>query len=92
MELLLTMTLICTFRDSMLANETIEDNDRKFIQHFLKNGTIKDPTESMFLPTDSLTELTEQIEKNKTNCFKIDPGMAGWCATCKVRADDRLCI
>lgn len=76
----------------MLANETIEENDRKFIEQFLKNGTIKDPTESMFLPTDSLKELTDQIEKNKTNCFKIDPGMAGWCATCKVRADDFLCI
>ena len=59
--------------------------DRLFIEQFkTKNGSIKEPTESMMLPTDALTELDNILKKNSTYCFRVDEGVAGWCATCKV--------
>ena len=60
--------------------------DLKYIEQFLINGTIKEPTESMMIPTDSLKEINDLIKQNRTHCFKIEPGLAGWCATCRVRA------
>ena len=71
----------------MGSNETIRERDKKFIEQFLKNGTVMEPTESMLLPTDSIKELNDLIRQNNTHCFGIDPGVAGWCATCKVRPE-----
>ena len=59
--------------------------DRLFIEQFkTKAGSIKEPTESMMLPTDALTELDNILKKNSTYCFRLDEGVAGGCATCKV--------
>ena len=41
----------------------------------------------MLLPTDSIKELNDLIRHNNTHCFGIDPGVAGWCATCRVRPE-----
>ena len=71
----------------MGSNETIRERDKKFIEQFLKNGTVVEPTESMLLPTDSIKELNDLIRQNKTHCFRTDPGVAGWCATCRVRPE-----
>ena len=69
----------------MNTTEKLDKIDLKYIEQFLINGTIKEPTESMMIPTDSLAELTDLIKQNRTHCFKIEPGLAGWCATCRVR-------
>ena len=71
----------------MGSNETIRERDKKFMEQFLKNGTVMEPTESMLLPTDSIKELNDLIRQNNTHCFGIDPGVAGWCATCRVRPE-----
>ena len=56
-----------------------------FIEQFrARNGEVKEPTESMMLPTLSLGELDAALKKNTTYCFKTTPGVVGWCATCKV--------
>ena len=61
--------------------------DRMFIEQFRsKNGGVKEPTESMMLPTDSLAELEDILKKNTTYCFKVTPGKTGWCATCRTGA------
>ena len=44
----------------------------------------------MMIPTESLHQLNDLIRQNKTYCFKIDPGVAGWCATCKVRTNLKI--
>ena len=68
----------------MGSNETIRERDKKFIEQFLKNGTVVEPTESMLFPTEGVRELNSLIRQNKTYCFRTDPGVAGWCATCRV--------
>ena len=75
-------------RSSLSDNETLDESDTKFIKQFLMNGTVVEPTESMLLPTDSLKKLNDLIRKNThfhSHCFGINPGVAGWCATCRVR-------
>ena len=67
----------------MVDNDEIKDIDEKFVGQFLINGTVRQPIESMMIPTASIKELTENIRNNKTYCFKTDPGPFGWCATCK---------
>ena len=54
------------------------------MEKFLVNGTVREPTESMILPTASLKRLDDLILQNRTHCFKTSPGVAGWCATCRV--------
>ena len=67
----------------MVDNDEIKDIDEKFVGQFLINGTVRQPIESMMIPTASIKELTENIRNNKTYCFQTDPGPFGWCATCK---------
>ena len=67
-----------------MDNDEIEDLDESFVAHFLINGTVRQPIESMMIPTASIKELTENIRNNKTYCFNTNPGPFGWCATCKV--------
>ena len=67
----------------MVDNDEIKDIDEKFVGQFLINGTVRQPIESMMIPTASIKELTENIRNNKTYCFKTDPGPFGWCTTCK---------
>ena len=65
--------------------EKLDKNDLLFIEQLkTKNGSIRQPTESMMLPTDSLAELDDILKKNTTYCFKMEPGKTGWCATCRV--------
>ena len=70
------------FREKV-DNDEIEDLDESFVGQFLINGTVRQPIESMMIPTASIKQLTENIRNNKTYCFKTDPGPFGWCATCK---------
>jgi len=53
-----------------------------------KNGKVKplNPTESILLPTYYLKKSNDLIRRKKTHCFRIDPGVAGWCATCRADA------
>ena len=78
------------FRRAMTGYEELDEKDKQFIKQFLENGTVKEPTESMMIPTESLHQLNDLIRQNKTYCFKIDPGVAGWCATCKVRTNLKI--
>ena len=56
-----------------------------FLEQFrARDGEVKEPTESMMLPTISLGEVDAALKKNTTYCFKTSPGVAGWCGTCKV--------
>ena len=75
------------YKDSFNDIKKLDMADRMFIEQFrTKNGSVKEPTESMMLPTDSLAELDNVLKKNMntTYCFKVTPGKTGWCATCKV--------
>ena len=68
----------------MSGDKNIDKKDEDFIKPFMKDGKINVPIETMMFPHDLLKEKLELLEQNKTLCFKIDPGIAGWCATCKV--------
>ena len=75
-------------RSSLREKRTLDESDKIFIENFLKNGTVMKPTESKLLPTDSIKEFNDLIRhNNNTHCFGIDPGVAGWCATCRVRPE-----
>ena len=66
------------------GTEELDQIDKKFAEQLLINGSIKVPTESIMIPTDSLAELEALLELNHTHCFRTSPGPFGWCATCKV--------
>ena len=75
------------YNDSFNDLSKLDKLDRMFIEQFkTKNGGVKEPTESMMLPTDSLAELENALKKNTTYCFKVTPGKTGWCATCRTGA------
>ena len=66
------------------GTKELDQIDKKFAEQLLNNGSIKVPTETLMLPTDSLAELKALLEMNKTYCFRTSSGPFGWCATCKV--------
>ena len=73
---------------NMRKKRRLSKADRSFIEYMLKHfktsdGNIREPTESILLPTHSLDKLNKLKEKS-TYCFKSDPGKAGWCGTCNV--------
>ena len=82
LQLWVTLVKGALSRD-LVDNDEIEDLDESFVGHFLINGSVRQPIESMMIPTASIQKLTENIRNNKTYCFKTDPGPFGWCATCK---------
>ena len=45
--------------------------DLKYIEQFLINGTIKEPTESMMIPTDSLKEINENFPASTVNVVLV---------------------
>ena len=59
----------------MVDNDEIKDIDEKFVGQFLINGTVRQPIESMMIPTASIKELTENTNFHWTrfNTLSIPP-------------------
>ena len=76
--------LISDVRELIEKGEEKRNIDQEFVKQFLLNGSLVNPTEALMIETEPLDSLTEKLNKNKTFCFKTDPGQFGWYAVCKV--------